>query len=211
MMEQLRKAVIDSKMFNWVVKVVIGKNTNTDALQQAIADNISQPLTESSKDARADRLHKIFLGILQQGKKKILVIMDDLWEEFDLKDIGLTSPLPKGFKLLFTSRFQKVCTRMGVQTDSIFKIDLLNDAEAKTMFFEIVGPCLSDDHDSILLRKIGEDIVEKCGGLPLAIKMIATDLRGNTREIWDDTLSQLQDHDPKDLDGIEQKIREMRL
>ncbi|KAJ0693095.1 putative AAA+ ATPase domain, P-loop containing nucleoside triphosphate hydrolase [Helianthus annuus] len=204
MMEQLKKDVEASKSFDRVVKVVLGENTDVIALQRAIAKYIdSEDLKEDTRDARADRLQKIFEEMSKQGKKT-LVIMDDIWSEVDLKDVGL-SPLPNGFKLLFTSRFENVCARMGVKTDSVFKIRVLDEEEAKTLFFGIVGPSMLDG-DEPELQKIGEDIVNKCGGLPIALKTIAKSLIGNIKEAWQETLSNLQH---EDLNDIMHKVFEM--
>ncbi|KAM0058245.1 putative AAA+ ATPase domain, P-loop containing nucleoside triphosphate hydrolase [Helianthus debilis subsp. tardiflorus] len=206
MMEQLKKAVKDPKMFDWVVKVVIGENTDPISLQQAIAQYIGKDLTETNKDARADRLREKLVDMSEDGKKKILVIMDDIWKEVDLKDVGL-SPLPKGFKLLLTSRFEYVCTQMGVKRDSIFNLRVLNDAEARSLFFGIAGPISEGDDPQ--LQKIGENIVKKCGGLPIAITTIAKSLSGNIKEAWQKALWRLEKDDLKDLESITYRIFEM--
>ncbi|XP_071697123.1 disease resistance protein At4g27190-like [Rutidosis leptorrhynchoides] len=188
MMEQMKRVAEDKKMFDLVVKVVIGKSKNKMMIQEAVAENTGGSLTENDEDNRAERLRKRFEGISEDGKKKILVILDDLWEDMDLKDIGLTNPLPKGFKLLLTSRDERVGTKMGVERSCIFKIDVLEEPEAKKLFWEIAG--ISDsDHD---LSRIGEEIVKKCGGLPLAIATIASTLRDNKyKETWKDALNRL--------------------
>ncbi|KAJ0734525.1 putative P-loop containing nucleoside triphosphate hydrolase, leucine-rich repeat domain superfamily [Helianthus annuus] len=208
LMEQLKKTVEDSKMFDWVVKVVLGENPNPISLQRAIAEYIREDLSETTRDARADRLRKVFEGMSQQGQKKILIIMDDVWKEVDLKDIGLANPLPNGFKLLFTSRFEYVCTQMGVKTDSIIRVGTLSDAEAETFFFGIVGPFILDG-DDLELQKVGEDIVKKCGGLPIALKTIANNLRDDVKDAWKEALSNLQRHDLQDLNDIVHKVFEM--
>ncbi|KAL8266285.1 hypothetical protein R6Q59_003629 [Mikania micrantha] len=207
MMEQLKKAVKDPKMFDWVIKVVIGENTDPISLQQAIAQYIGKDLTETNKDARAERLREKLVDMSDDGKKKVLVIMDDIWKEVDLKDVGL-SPLPNGFKLLLTSRFEYVCTQMGVKRDSIFNLRVLNDAEAKTLFFGVVGR-LSEGDDDLELQKVGEGIVKKCGGLPIAIITIAKSLSGNIKEAWQKALWRLQKDDLKDLESITHRIFEM--
>ncbi|KAI7752914.1 hypothetical protein M8C21_000073, partial [Ambrosia artemisiifolia] len=202
MMEQLKKVVEDSKMFDFVVKVVIGENSDPTSLQKAIAEYIGNKLDETTKYARADRLRKIFEMKAQQGQKKILVIMDDLWKEVKLTDLGL-SPLPDGCKLLFTSRFENVCAQMGVGIDSIFRVRVLSETEAKALFFRNV------DGDEDELQRIGENIVKKCGGLPIAIVTIAKSLRGNKKEAWKEALSSLQHHDLQDLESIVQHVFEL--
>ncbi|KAL8229398.1 hypothetical protein R6Q57_014298 [Mikania cordata] len=205
MMEHIKKDVEASKMFDCLVKVVLGENVDAIALQRDIAKYINlEDLKEEAKDARADRLRSIFEGMSQQGKK-VLAIMDDLWKVFDLKDVGL-SPLPNGFKLLFTSRDRRVCTQMGVRNDSIFDVGFLNYKEAKTLFFRVVG--LSDGDDPPL-QKIGEDIVKKCGGLPIVIVTIAKSLTNNIQEAWKKALWRLEQDDLKDLEEITHIIFEM--
>ncbi|KAJ0693012.1 putative P-loop containing nucleoside triphosphate hydrolase, leucine-rich repeat domain superfamily [Helianthus annuus] len=143
----------------------------------------------------------------QQGQKKNLVIMDDIWKEVDLIDVGL-SPLPNGFKLLLTSRFEDVCNKMGVRIDSIFRVRVLSDPEATTLFFTTVGPFPSDGDDD-KLQRTGEDIVKKCCGLPIAIVTIAKTLSGDIEEAWEKALWRLERDDLKDLESITNRIFEM--
>ncbi|KAM0013769.1 putative P-loop containing nucleoside triphosphate hydrolase, leucine-rich repeat domain superfamily [Helianthus debilis subsp. tardiflorus] len=104
MMEQLKKVAEDKKMFDFFVKVTLGRNPNMLSIQNDIAVCIGgEGLREETVTARADSLRTKFEKTLEDGKKKILVILDDVWEKVDIKDIGLTSPLPKGVKLLLTS------------------------------------------------------------------------------------------------------------
>ncbi|XP_071700591.1 probable disease resistance protein At1g51480 [Rutidosis leptorrhynchoides] len=201
MMEQLKEVVEDRKMFDWVVKVVIGKSKNQIMIQDAVAEYIGEPLTEKFEKSRADRLYEKFKDISKDGQKKILIILDDLWEKMDLKDIGLRgAPLPKGFKLLLTSRDERVCSEIGVEPNFIFRIDLLEEPEAKKLFWEIAKIDSESDHDLI---GIGEDIVNKCGGLPMAIKTIASTLRDNKdRGIWKDALDRFRNKSSLYLENI---------
>ncbi|KAK1422913.1 hypothetical protein QVD17_18202 [Tagetes erecta] len=205
MMEQLKKDVEGSKSFDRVVKVVLGETTNPIAIQRAIAIYLDgKDLIEEDKDARAERLCKRFEEMSKQGKKT-LVIMDDLWTTFELKDVGL-SPLPNGFKLLFTSRDERNCTSMGVKINSIFKVGLLNSIEAKHLFF---GNVELSDGDDVTLQQIGEDIVKKCQGLPIAILTIAKSLTNNIVEAWEKALRRLEQDDLKDIEIITYRIFEM--
>ncbi|KAM0055026.1 putative AAA+ ATPase domain, P-loop containing nucleoside triphosphate hydrolase [Helianthus debilis subsp. tardiflorus] len=205
MMEQLMQAVKDSGTFDWVIKVVIGENNDPKSLQQAIAEYIGERLDETTVHARADRLRKMFGEKSQQGQKKNLVIMDDIWKEVDLIKVGL-SPLPNGFKLLFTSRFEDVCHNMGVQV--VFRVRVLSDTEATTFFFKTVGPFPSDGDDD-KRQRTGEAIVKKCGGLPIAIVTIAITLRGKIVKAWEKALRRLKRDDLEDLKSITNSIFKM--
>ncbi|KAI7747562.1 hypothetical protein M8C21_012074 [Ambrosia artemisiifolia] len=157
-------------------------------------------LSEDTIDARADRLRNRFEQMLKGGEN-ILVIMDDVWEAINLKDIGLASPIPKGFKLLVTSRIEKDCIKMDIETKSIFKMVGLEEQEANSFFWETVRISYEDSERCT----IGKAILNKCGGLPIAIKTIALALRSEDVYAWQVAQMSLQRHnleDIEDLDGV---------
>ncbi|MFS8008211.1 putative P-loop containing nucleoside triphosphate hydrolase, leucine-rich repeat domain superfamily [Helianthus anomalus] len=195
MMEQLKKVAHDKKMFDWIVKVVIGNNPNILTIQNDIALCTGEVLPEATKDARAELLCRRFKKILENGATKILVILDDVWEKVELKDIGLTSPLPNGVRLLITSRDSNICTQIAASVDLVLqlvRVDVLEEAEAQSLFSQITGLLKEDDYD---LYQIGCDIVKKCGFLPLAIKLIGMTLKSQENFVWRNTLNRLKNND----------------
>ncbi|KAD7477439.1 hypothetical protein E3N88_00575 [Mikania micrantha] len=173
MMEEIKKFMEKKGKFQYVLRVDIG---------------------------RVERLRESFERISKEGKN-IFLILDDVWEAIDLNDIGLTSPFPKGFKLMITSRDENVCIKMDIDKESIFEIHGLEEADANSFFWETVKISNEDDR----LRTIGEDILKKCRGLPLAIKTIALALKGQEKDAWEVAHKDLQCHNLKDiekLDGI---------
>ncbi|KAL4586182.1 hypothetical protein LXL04_010814 [Taraxacum kok-saghyz] len=195
MMEQLKKATIEKKTFDYVVKVVIGQQINMFSLQQAVAEYMGQALNETSKTARADRL-RITFEKLPEGRRKVLVILDDVWESFELKEIGL-SPFPNGFKLLLTSRFENICKRFAFEWMS------WRSSKQIISFFGIIGDEKKGDHE---LNQLGSEIVKRCGFLPLAIKLIAATLKLEEKFVWRDTLQRLKENN---LDKNVQEIIEI--
>ncbi|KAJ0606061.1 putative P-loop containing nucleoside triphosphate hydrolase, leucine-rich repeat domain superfamily [Helianthus annuus] len=202
MMEQLKKVAKNKKMFDFVVKVAIGRNPNLFSIQNDIAIQIGgEGIREATVEARADTLQRIFKKMLEDDKEKILVILDDVWEKVVIKDLGLTSPLPKGVKLLLTSRDSKVCKlTAGISLLQVVQVNELSDVEAQKFFSEYAG--VSKEHDQDLFQ-IGCDIVKKCGNLPLAIQLIGTTLKSEDDYAWRDTLNRLKNHD---LDDSVQEI-----
>ncbi|XP_076919871.1 disease resistance protein At4g27190-like [Bidens hawaiensis] len=202
MLEDIEKVVKKRGMFKWVVWKDIGTKYDTIDTQKDIAKQMDLTLTEENLEARAVRLGEEFEGMSKNGEK-ILVILDDVWEEIKLKDIGLKSHFPKGFKLLYTSRNEKVCTKMNVETKAkVFKMVGIEEVEANSFFWKTVG--LSDADGE--LRKIGEDILKKCGGLPIAIKTIANALKNEENDAWEVARWNLQRHNLKDIDGVAKKV-----
>ncbi|XP_052624218.1 uncharacterized protein LOC111902539 isoform X2 [Lactuca sativa] len=202
MMEQVKKTAEDKKMFDYVVKVVIGQQINMFSIQQAVADYMGSSLTEMSKEARADRLRITFEKLLE-GKRKVLLILDDVWETIELKDIGL-SPLPNGFKLLLTSRYENICKQIAVEADpdlKIVRVEVMEEPEAQNFFWKITGALKQHDKE---LNKIGTKIVRRCGFLPLAINLIAIRLKFEEKVAWRDTLRRLEN---KNLDYVQESIK----
>ncbi|KAI3517972.1 hypothetical protein L1887_06247 [Cichorium endivia] len=120
------------------------------------------------------------------GKTKFLIILDDVWEMVDLNDIGLT-PFPNqgvDIKVLLTTRDAHVCTNMGAEANSVFNVGLLSKLEAQNLFWQFV-----ETSDLELHNKIGDDIISKCCGLPIAIKTIACTLKNKRKDAWKDSLS----------------------
>ncbi|KAJ9560200.1 hypothetical protein OSB04_005360 [Centaurea solstitialis] len=205
MMEQLRKTAGEKKMFDWIVKVVIGKQPNWHSIQQTVAENLGSSLKEESDTTRAERLGKRFEVTLKQSEKGILVILDDVWEKVELKDVGL-SPLPNGVKLLLTSRNENFCKVIAVHEGNlkleVLQVGVLEHEEAHNFLCKITNISKESDPD---LYKIGGDIVKKCSCLPLAIKIIAPTLISEDKSIWEATLRCLRSNDP-DL-NVQESIR----
>lgn len=64
---------------------------------------------------RASRLHQVLNATLECGGK-ILVILDDVWKLFLLKEVGIPfGDNHKGCKIVLTSRRKDVCDEMGSQ------------------------------------------------------------------------------------------------
>ncbi|KAJ0466370.1 putative P-loop containing nucleoside triphosphate hydrolase, leucine-rich repeat domain superfamily [Helianthus annuus] len=195
MMARLKKVAQDKQLFKWIAKSVVKQNPNMLSVQNDIAAYLKDcDLPNGSKLVRAEHLTKT-IAMLSQDNKKVLIILDDVWEKIELKDIGLTSPLPKGVKLLLTSRDYNICKQIVVDANSdlqVVKVDVLVEAEAHKFFSDITGVLEEHDPDKY---HTGCDIVKKCGCLPLAIKLIASTLKSEEISVWRSTLNCLNNND----------------
>ncbi|KAL7613137.1 hypothetical protein Lser_V15G04861 [Lactuca serriola] len=191
MMQRLKKVAKEKRKFGYIIEAVIGEISDPIAIQQVVADYLCIELKESDKKTRAEKLRQGFKAKSDGGNTKFLIILDDVWQSVDLEDIGL-SPSPNqgvDFKVLLTSRDEHVCSVMGVEANSIINVGLLIEAEAQRLFQQFVETSEPE------LHKIGEDIVRRCCGLPIAIKTMACTLRNKRKDAWKDALSRLQHHD----------------
>ncbi|KAD7477467.1 hypothetical protein E3N88_00603 [Mikania micrantha] len=201
MMEEIKKFVEKKGKFQYILRVDIGRKYDPNTTKKYIAKCMGVDLHEETKQAEVERLRESFERLSKEGKK-IFIILDDVWEAIDLNDIGLPSSFPTGFKVLVTSRNEKVCIKMDIDTKSIFKIHGLEEADANSFFWETVKISNGDGE----LQKIGKDILNKCGGLPIAIKTIALALKGEEKYAWEATKKNLQRHKLKDIEDFQDVV-----
>ncbi|XAR60270.1 hypothetical protein NMG60_11033568 [Bertholletia excelsa] len=179
--------VQQEKLFDDVVMATISKPRDTRKIQGDIADCLGMKLNAEGTDGRARELSEK----MKQGRR-IFVVLDDIWEVFELSDIGI--PFGKGrtgCKILLTSRSKEVVEGMGATTNK-FVPQVLTVEEAWSLFKEKAG--IPRDETGVppnLLSK-RRKVAKECGGLPLAIVCVAAALKGKGEYSWDYALLQLR-------------------
>nr|GEX10871.1 NB-ARC domains-containing protein [Tanacetum cinerariifolium] len=109
--------------------------------------------------------------------EKILVILDDVWGELKLDEVGIPCGAAyKNYKILLTSKSRDVCEIM--KATHLISVDSLQPEEAWILFKRVVGDTVETDEN---LKKIAEKVVEGCGGLPLIIQAVGVALKD---ECW---------------------------
>ncbi|KAI7992068.1 putative disease resistance protein [Camellia lanceoleosa] len=173
-------------LFNEFPMAVVSQEPDLTKVQGCIADVLGLKLDDrESPIARASLLRKRLL----LDNKKILVILDDVWEEFDLEELGF--PLGGGSnnscKILFTSRNRNMWK--GIQNKRYIQLQVLVRDEPWYLFREKVGDCA----DKLDLLPLAKDIVNECGGLPLALVTMGSTLMNEHKQYhWKDALRQLR-------------------
>ncbi|KAL6847280.1 hypothetical protein ACP4OV_023133 [Aristida adscensionis] len=134
--------------------------------------------------------------------KKFLVVLDDVWTEdrihWEQFMVHLKSGAP-GSSILLTTRSRKVAEAV----DSAHKCDLefLSEEDSWKVFQQSFG-MLMEDLDPEFLQ-VGTEIVNKCGGVPLAIKVLAGSLRGMKRIVeW----KSIRDSNLLDVEDEEERV-----
>ncbi|GKV44766.1 hypothetical protein SLEP1_g51922 [Rubroshorea leprosula] len=122
------------------------------------------------------------------GRVRFVLILDDVWENFSLIDVGIPKPtLQNRCKVVITSRSTDVCNFLGCE---IVKVQPLSPGESLNLFLNRVG------HDVLQVAGLEEMlklIVEECAGLPLAIVVVAGCMRGEKDIIeWRNALNELR-------------------
>ncbi|CAM0878310.1 unnamed protein product [Alopecurus aequalis] len=119
--------------------------------------------------------------------KRYLVIIDDIWSTQAWNNIQCAFlENNNSSRVIATTRIVDVAKSCcSASDDRIYKIEALSDLHAKELFFKrIFG---STDSCPDMLDKVSDKILNKCGGLPLAIICISGLLatRPTTKEEWE--------------------------
>uniref|UniRef100_A0ACD6ALP5 Uncharacterized protein n=1 Tax=Avena sativa TaxID=4498 RepID=A0ACD6ALP5_AVESA len=118
------------------------------------------------------------------GRKRYLLVLDDVWNEDRQKWDGLRSLLcsdaGSGSAIIVTSRSDQVASVMG--TIPSHQISLLNEDQSWELFCRDTFGRRVEKHDELI--SMARNIVQKCNGLPLAIKTMAALLRSKHRNEW---------------------------
>ncbi|KAK3420093.1 hypothetical protein EUGRSUZ_G00883 [Eucalyptus grandis] len=197
---RIRKA----KSFDWVAKADVSENQDIKRIQGEIAHALDLDLKDVEYvNSRAERLWTR-LEDEKREKKKVLIILDNLWKGLDLKSVGIPCRHDNkviGCKLLLTSRFQDVLRReMGCDRD--FHLDALKEEEAKRLFEMMVGDKVHDDP----FKSLVDEALRKCTGLPFLIIAMANIFKDADFCEWKDVLRQIEMSTNK---GISERINEM--
>ncbi|TYJ38886.1 hypothetical protein E1A91_A04G025400v1 [Gossypium mustelinum] len=166
--QEVGKHAGERKLFDKVVMFTMSQNPNINNIQDKVADVFGLKFQTSSREGRAEELFKSM-----QRVNKILVIVDDLWEEFELKIIGIPfGDDHKGCKILLTTRRQQVCTKMNCQKE--IQLGILSEDEAWVLFRDQAGL----EGNSSALNNEAKKVAAQCKGLPLAIVVVAKAVKG---------------------------------
>ncbi|KAL0379858.1 UNVERIFIED_CONTAM: putative disease resistance protein RGA4 [Sesamum angustifolium] len=153
-----------------------------------ITKTIFHAVTQTSPESKD-------LNLLQERLKetfsmnKFLLILDDVWnEDYDKWEAFLRPFLVglPGSKVLVTTRNANIAAMVGSVPS--YYVNLLADNDCLSLLAQhALGKSNFDEHPNF--KKIGEALVRKCRGLPLAAKALGGLLRSKeSPEEWKDVL-----------------------
>ncbi|THG19412.1 hypothetical protein TEA_016999 [Camellia sinensis var. sinensis] len=214
MVEEVRQLAKRNGLFHSVAMTTVSKAVEKEKVQGELASQLGLKLDEYG---RAGQL----LNRLRNGQKT-LVILDDVWEPLDLADIGIpttdggnneplnlpdigipfTTGSDMGCKVVITTRKQRVCKMMQKSSElKNFPIHVLTKTEAWSLFTKVAE--ISVDFE---IPSEAEEVCDKCGGLPVAIRAVAAALKGKGKHAWKDALRQLKNYKIKEIADIDPNL-----
>ncbi|XVF34129.1 hypothetical protein REPUB_Repub18cG0031400 [Reevesia pubescens] len=195
-MKHINNQLLKENQFDAVILVTVSREFNADKLQEDIACSLDFCLPKNKL-----QWPTVLMEILE--RKRYVLILDDVWEQISLLDVGIPEPtLHNGSKLVITTRSIEVCNSMGCK---VFKVHPLSLEASFNLFLHQVGNSVLKDPT---IKEIVDLIVDQCGGLPLAIVTIASSMKGvdDTFE-WKNALNELRER-VKSVKGLDNKIFE---
>jgi len=151
---------------------------------------LEQLESHCSVSDEAQMLHK--LNELLKGKT-CLIVMDDVWKInqgwWNQFFSGLQSAVGESSCIIITTRNEEVLTSMGVDKSRVHRPKLLTANDSWLLFSKSAfSRCRDRKCPDAQFERVGKELLEKCGGLPLAIKAIAALLapRSNSVRQWNE-------------------------
>ncbi|KAL7216262.1 hypothetical protein ACSBR1_028248 [Camellia fascicularis] len=205
MATEVGKLAKQNGLFDDVAMATISQTLNEKAVKEKLALQLGLPL-----DGSAYQLYHR----LNNGKRN-LVILDDVWKPLNLVDIEI--PITdgnKGCKVVITSRKRGLCQKMLVSVDQEdssngvlaepetwtkeFLIGVLRELEAWALFEKVASISVESE-----IPSEAKEVCNKCGGLPVAIRAVASALKWKGKHAWSDALRQLKNYKIKEIADIE--------
>ncbi|KAK2978924.1 hypothetical protein RJ640_019239 [Escallonia rubra] len=196
MMEQVRNAMVEKKEFEEVAFAVVSATWDVKSIQGRLASDLRlyDLAKEDDESVRACLLRRR----LKNGKK-ILVILDDVWDKLTLEDMGLDFGDSRGCKILMTSRKGWVCEANKCLP---FLIHVLSNEEARVLFRQHAGNCIEDAG----INPVAMAVLNECGGLPLIIRAVGEALKDGELCEWKDARQQFKNFTPRNIVNLDEQV-----
>nr|XP_004513775.1 putative disease resistance protein RGA3 [Cicer arietinum] len=172
------KSVVESfplKMWVCVSDDFTLKHVLLKILNSATDTDPNPILQDSFKDFDTEQLQ---IHIRNKLSQKFLLVLDDVWNEDrakweELKDIIQVDVGAQESKIIVTTRSHTIANMMG--TCSSYILQGLSREDSLSVFVKWAFR-EGEEKNYPELIEIGEEIVQKCGGLPLALRTLGSSL-----------------------------------
>ncbi|KAH7674216.1 P-loop containing nucleoside triphosphate hydrolase protein [Dioscorea alata] len=151
--------------------VYVSQSYRDRELVESIANQLMVVGKVRMNESTDEELKKMIYEQLKE--RRYLVVIDDIWTRGawnNVKEV-LPAEMLNGSKVLLTTRNREVALYADRQSPP-FDLKLLGEEESWELFCKKAIPTKCSKHCPPKLETIGRQMVEKCGGLPLAIVVL---------------------------------------
>ncbi|CAN6460063.1 unnamed protein product [Victoria cruziana] len=159
--------------FRDIVFLTVSESPNLMVIYQRLWARLVNPNSVPKFINEDDAYTHLAYNLSERKRNPVLVVLDDVWSQEVLEKLLFVGA---GIKALVTSRIEFNLLK------SVYTLQLLGEKDAMDLFCHLaIDPDQETDKpDDELVKKI----VAGCKGLPLALKVIGSSLRGESLRKW---------------------------
>ncbi|XP_077225818.1 uncharacterized protein LOC143859026 [Tasmannia lanceolata] len=174
----------DKEEIVWLLQADVNNNENEVPVIALVG--MAESATGTKTDVtQLEEMRKKLQNIICE--KRFLLVLDDVWNEDEgawEKRNQILKCNVKGSKIIVTTRKETVASMMGGLHGSLLHLTGLSFSDCWSLFErQAFGSGRSEEPQNLV--PIGEQIVEKCGGVPLAAKALGRLLCGKQEARWE--------------------------
>ncbi|KAL6177019.1 hypothetical protein ACLB2K_053651 [Fragaria x ananassa] len=196
------RAQFEGSSFLENVKHETEKQGSTIHLQEKLLSN----LLNTNVNVQNTRMGK---GNIKNrlSKKRVLVVLDDVDKDIQLETLCNRTWFGLGSRIIITSRDENLIK--AFKADDVYMVNALADTASFDLF------CLkafNEDEIGKDFLKLSNEFLKYANGLPLAIEVLGSSVRGRNVKLWSSALKRLAKNPPKGIidvlkvsfDGLEE-------
>ncbi|XP_010519109.1 PREDICTED: probable disease resistance protein At1g15890 [Tarenaya hassleriana] len=167
------------KEFDIVIWAEVSQDAPIESIQKQIMRRLGFRDGEWRGKTRVENASDIRNAL---SGKRFVLLLDDLWSEVDLSEIGVPYPTRENkCKVVFTTRWEEICNVMDANGN--MEVKCLSWDDAWDLFQRIVGEMTLKSHPDI--PELAVEVAVMCGKLPLALNVIGKAMASRkTVEQW---------------------------
>lgn len=189
--------------FGGLAWVTVSRSFDAEKISKQILDKLDVRVTGIKSDELMGKLKE------ELKDKKCLVVLDDVWQITNYEGwwVDFCSYFSKSSCIIITTRDLKLAGKMGVKDSQIHKPNTLNDEDSRFLFSKMAFPS-SNGECPDKFKDMRSKILEKCGGLPLAIKIIGSLLKNKSLPEWKEVLESFHRYSKtEEIDHVKNTLR----
>jgi structure-specific endonuclease subunit SLX1 len=163
--------------FDMSIWVCVSVDFDVRRLSRAIIESIEgNPCTIQELDTLQRRLQEKLIG------RRFLLVLDDVWDHYHEKWNALKDALrvgARGCAIIITTRLKQVADKMA--TIPVHLMGRLSEDDS-WLLFERLAFGMRRREEYVHLESTGKAIVNKCSGVPLALKAVGSSMRFERNE-----------------------------
>ncbi|XP_061988211.1 disease resistance protein RUN1-like [Rosa rugosa] len=161
------------------------QNNGMVSLQESLLSDISK--TSMTEVGHVDRGINVIRNRL--GCRRVFVVIDDVDQVEQLKALAIDrDSFVLGSRVLITTRDEHLLKQL--QVDSIYQVRLIDEEESIKLFSLHAFKTYCSPNEEYL--KLSRRVVDCCGGLPLALKVLGSFLVERGTKFWESEIKKLQ-------------------